>query len=189
MAKRIIDLDHEPRVGEKYLVHCLDSTMEPFNAKYAWFDFPWTPIIGVAHNDKKSGFGDFKHMHYDYRFMNDAQMSYLVGRSEADSCSTASPLRFVTDDCVKPRFGWAELKCLRRMPIYGLGACGFMLKTLQPEFWDARIDLENPVCPHHGVCLKNLPVRKGVVTCPAHGLRFSMRTGRMVEQKLKEWMR
>ena len=36
--------------------------------------------------------------------------------------------------------------------------------------------LENS-CPHAGASIANGPCERGVITCPAHGLRFSIKNG------------
>ena len=46
---------------------------------------------------------------------------------------------------------------------------------------DGRVGLVDPVCPHRGGPLDEAPVEAGCLTCPWHGYRFDVRTGRSAD--------
>ena len=44
----------------------------------------------------------------------------------------------------------------------------------------ATCRLKNMTCPHRNISLANCPVVNGIVTCPGHGLRWNVETGKVV---------
>ena len=71
--------------------------------------------------------------------------------------------------------------CHRRMPADAWAPAPAWHSVLTRVYRDRVIDLERPVCPHRGIPLDGLPcTRRGVVTCPGHGLRWNLRTGKIV---------
>lgn len=181
--QKITDVAGLPVVGKTYMVPCASNEESP---RF------YSPVIGVPHNDSKYGFGEFCHLHYDFRFLPEDEMKHVRERAEKDasSCSYAEPSVFlwVVDATESTKIWWTEMKCLRQMPTNPLETCGFMVRALEPHFKDQKIDPKRPVCPHRQVCLKGLPHDDGVLVCPAHGLRWDAKTGEMLESKLEPWM-
>lgn len=174
--ERINDVK-DPIVGETYLVMCIRVKCTD-----------WTPVMGVPHNDAPYGFGDFWHMHYDFRFLPQDAMNELLNTAKSDpepTCSVPTPMgvAFPVSDTVEAR--WMELKMVRPMPLFKVEACGFMLSSLQKAFRHQKIDPQHPICPHRQVCLNGTAKERGALVCPAHGLRWHEKTGKMIAKRLR----
>lgn len=92
------------------------------------------------------------------------------------------------------KFSFARVIC----PTVGVpGAAEYRLKKCQrvmPEYpqhmpWRlslahafAKEKLRNDICPHKGTNLTTCSVVDGVVTCPGHGLRWNVTTGKLVRR-------
>ena len=62
----------------------------------------------------------------------------------------------------------------------------FMMRGWLPELEQAYRDhriKENLICPHKGGDLRGSPVVDGKVTCPLHGLRWDLRTGKLAPRE------
>lgn len=165
------DLDHEPEVGKEYRVRCVHGKSGV------------TPIIGVQHNDSAFGFGDFEHVHYDFRFLSDFRISEISkGLGGNEWYADSSLMLMAQQTAINEKVFTYVLTCHRRMNNYPVASCGFMLATLQPAYKDKKAT--GGVCPHRKVCLSSMPRRGNVVVCPAHGLAWNLKTGNMVKRKI-----
>lgn len=144
------------------------------------------PVMGPKHDDADYIGFEWSHYHVDARFLSAEQFDNAENRmrrrfiefNAAFAKVITGPTGF--DRCApEPKFiGSRNMTCLREWPDYPHG--------LQP--W--RDDLEaayasavvSPalMCPHRGAPLKGLAVKSGCVTCPLHGLRWSVETGKLV---------
>lgn len=179
MVERLADLDHEPVVGQFYLVPTVVGI---------YFDLtprPW-PVLLPFHDDKEIlGFAPW-HYHPDPRFIPETVWRSLdftnkwYGRS-ANECIAGSPLQ--THERLNPeglpRPVERRRKCIRHMPDRSWMSRVHFAKKLQAAYRDASL-APGMVCPHKGVCLKSMPIVDGVVTCPAHGLQWNVETGLLV---------
>ncbi len=107
-----------------------------------------------------------------------------------------SVVRVLLRRCVRPMPTFPEKRAARLFPIgceqfpnfYQRGKTrgAFVPVTLRCErLCDGKriADISNPVCPHRGFPLASLSVdADGCVTCPGHGLRWSLRSGELVSR-------
>jgi hypothetical protein len=182
-------------IGREYLVPSMPASslkLEP-TGKPCTTLAEFIPISGVPHNDAAFGFGDDYHVHFDFRFLHDKIYDILLSTTKNDDDvqsyerKPTSVLRFPaylgTDHS-----GIVErpFRCLRKPPLYQIRQCGFMLLTLQGVFSGKAVAPAKPICPHHGAILSGM-TRRGCLTCPNHGLRFSAATGKMVKRRIPKY--
>lgn len=153
------------------------------------------PVIGPKHEDTEYINFDHQHYHFDFRFMTTAQLTRMrkhisfTGYASDGDGALYSQVLILHDE----RFGFRftgehlnsslplpvvkRLKCRRAMPAY----------TVQPGWLPAlnqayagKFLVSGHICPHRGADLTGLAVDDaGCVTCPLHGLKFDMKTGRL----------
>lgn len=135
------------------------------------------PVLGPRHNDKEFiGFYQY-HYHWDFRFATSRQIERLV-RDEGGSIFVhvikAEP-GDMTGDAGAVTYRWR--KCRRVMPPYPLKP--HWLPAMSAAYTDKTL-VDGHICPHKGADLTGLPVdAQGCVTCPLHGLRWHVETGRL----------
>lgn len=71
---------------------------------------------------------------------------------------------------------YRRLKCRRELPPYPYEQARWLPKL---ELAYAHARLKNGICPHKGVNLRSCPIMNGIVTCPAHGLRWQVDSGEL----------
>lgn len=172
-------------VGKFYDVPCVRARIGAVNK--IW------PVLGPWHEDQEIIGFTYYHFHLDLRFLTDDDLRYVSG------CSAGYPeyvavhnhdRRFHRQFGIKGRFwrptyavkplGLRRRRCLREMPEYSRSAV--WIKELERAFRNARVDPKQLVCPHRGAPLQGLtPDENQNVTCPLHGLCWSLKTGRLVE--------
>jgi len=178
----VADLEEPPTPGVRYLVPLV------------WVengDLPtgWWPVTGPQHEDKEHINFEPQHWHPDLRFLTEGQLRCLTELyssfrteelysegSEGTYRAHAHAIlaQFVRRHVVRPRL------CRRLQPVYPRFRMGFYwLQNLEAAYLDR--ELKGCLrCPHRGVSLSNLPRdRQGRVVCPAHGLRWDLKTGRL----------
>jgi hypothetical protein len=172
------DSPSDTTIGQSYSVPCVFMTS---NATYGT---GWIPVLSPAHSDPEIGVPG-QHYHPDFRFvpqeMFDRAESLRGERKVGDvvwtNDSSAVELR--------------EMECLRKPLIFPAqnphrkeeGArASFPLhwEDMERKYSVCRINLNDPVCPHRGICLKGAPVVDGVIVCPGHGLGWDAQTGQNV---------
>lgn len=157
-----------PTVGRFYLVPCV--ALEGRRC-------PW-PVMGTYHADPDLGVR-FAHYHTDVRFISDRTLH----RYEATRLRLAR--KWTLEQAAMTRVNITEegpvlcrRRCHRQMAEFPQGK---LQRILEPQFADFVLDLERPICPHQGGDLRAAPVdAQGVATCPLHGLRWDLGTGRLV---------
>lgn len=183
--ENIENLKSPPVIGQIYLVPCVLGKL--YNIGPHSIPAQWWPVLRPSHEDSKylPKFRTFwvngeeidetyyesdpntpHHFHVDPRFTPE---SYYT-KWEIDNQSWHN---FVS---AQSEVEWRELVCIREMPVQQLFT-GFGEKFVE-DHKDKKIKCGR--CPHKGVILSNTPVKDGVITCPAHGLKFDAETGECV---------
>jgi len=203
--QRLQDLTEPPRVGEKYLVPCVQVMGNPAIQRHYEFiaavnglpvrDLkPWFPILGPAHDDADLGVPQ-DHHHLDLRFIRNTEMRLIT------NYFSELFFRVFTVDVI---LGGPELRprpCLRDQPLYPCdrphaapGSLTSMLDQVRsqpPWLPDLEAKYEGRcaskgICPHRGAPLLNQPVvglaGHQVRVCPLHGLAFDVHSGALVRR-------
>jgi len=178
-----------PVVGRFYWVSCIlaPGIESPFGELRTKSPV-WLPVIGPQHNDTEFlGVPDM-HYHFDLRFFNQRLVQLLA----IGECGARSVLRSVAGvEGILEGPVNRRLKCQRQMPLYPLEVErydghveGFrVLAEFERAYSKERVTCGR--CPHRGIPLNGLPNRKGIVTCPGHGLAWNLRTGEMASRRAR----
>ena len=170
MVPRVEDLTRPPIIGETYMVPCIWGTSLKVRLTER---FKWLPIIGPRHNDAEYIKFDKFHYHFDHQFLSDEDRDGLYGLFES------RPLLFVAvhfDESVGI-VHWPMI-CMRHVERYPRLSFS---NDLDEAYCAKTVTCGK--CPHRGLPLGSLPREPGtdIVTCPGHGLRWDLKTGRMVK--------
>ena len=186
---RVDDLRAPPTVGETYLVRCVEAQIAGERSLY--------PILGPLHED--AAFIKFpeEHWHLDRRFLTEPQGRLLATHKNADlgerMLARLLPVEHLMAAlhavvlCKDARLRGPlhrPLVCLREQPEYFSANAHQWLAELEAAFAGATV--RDHRCPHKGMPLGSLPVDKGCITCPAHGLRFDSE-GHLAPRTPDEW--
>lgn len=168
--QRIDDLKEPPIVGRYYLVPCIKVTSAESSPVGFW------PVTGPQHEDREIiGFA-WRHWHYDFRFLTHAQHLRKTLDRGSVLCTAQGEHKepgIAAEVVYKPRLCQREVL---GFPAYK----AHWLPQLRDAHADARVKCGK--CPHRGLPLESLPREPGtdIVTCPGHGLRWDLKTGKMV---------
>lgn len=146
------------------------------------------PVLGPLHDDRDVIGFEWEHYHYDWRFFSPTAWDYVI-RWATNSSGEFKPHGLVMSD--RPdipcpiRVGpviYRRRKCYRLMPEFPreFAAKGW-LKRLEAAYANQTLK-PGLICPHRGASLRGLPVVDGCITCPLHGLRWDVATGRLVAE-------
>lgn len=182
----------EYEIGKYYEVPCIrvGSTVSACARKGGWI-----PVLLPWHEDAAIiGFPEH-HYHYDPRFIDNR----LFHEFDFGLVIPRHPVSFFvkyedgspTTDRTKTLFTgvpiYRRLKCKRQMPRYV--SFGPPQRSEPLNGWPRKLEtayahdhLRNGICPHKGIDLTTCPVVYGVVTCPGHGLRWNVETGKLVKR-------
>lgn len=158
-------MKHSPEIavtGQFYLVPCAlvpDSLLA--NAK------GFVPVLTPAHSDPDLG-ADYAHYHIDYRFVDATAFARYRTQERAKAGYVVladAPISMMRRKAKRPHLSFPEFKSSRHLP------------KMERRYADCSIDLDNPVCPHKGICLQDAPIVDGVIVCPGHGLGWDAATG------------
>lgn len=176
--ERILDLKTPPVEGEWYWVPVWPMRSKENNVINI-------PIIGHAHTDHEIGVHDIEwHWHIDRRFISDEE---LIGtrqwtQDRLNNEYSVPVLVFQSDPRPIEKPDERTMKCLRSafpVSMWFEGGKDRLLLTMARDMRRAgvKLDLNCKTCPHKGTSLSNIPVKHGLIQCPAHGLRFHCETG------------
>lgn len=189
--QHVASLESPPIIGQRYWVPCVRLGRT------------WWPVSGQAHRDVELGVPE-EHLHTDGRFLSAQQVLRLLNRVlaaamlVADSSFLAqsgvsfeavaaaarrtalAPALAVNLTLPTSTVDEAALRirvCEREVPPTPTAV---YLPQLEASFADARAP-DCRTCPHRGTPLTSLPADdEGGVVCPAHGLRWSRSSGRLM---------
>lgn len=149
-------------------------------ANYRW---EW-PVIGQKHEDAEIiQFTDL-HYHIDWRFVDARVLKRMVTWYKSSKYGPSHLLGIPLT-----QGDWAHQKTLPE-PVIKRLKCKRDFPTFPQVRWlnhlEAKYEhcvLKAPVCPHRGIALDSLPCNEdGIVECPAHGLRWNLKTGELVKR-------
>lgn len=196
MIQRIDELNEPPIIGKRYLVpHIFGPTISfkklgtppkhlwavllpsHEDSKYASKKRFVTKEINGKINVIEESYCDYKpdpnaqhHYHVDPRFTNES-----FYESEMAINDLFHTVVFDEDD---GGVRWIESVCLRDMPIQSRLYTVFGEHFID-EFKNSSAKCYR--CPHKGINLGSIPIKDGVITCPAHGLRFNSDTLKVID--------
>lgn len=165
---RVDEMTTPPVVGRFYLVPCVRLRLTGGGTS-------WWPTQGPPHEDADIGVPQV-HYHHDPRFWTKAQLSGWL-----------RPLPLVLGSVTEKAAilegpAYMRRRCSGSMPIFPRERVqDLWLPALEQTHAAATLRGACKVCPHRGIPLASLPVAAdGTVTCPGHGLRWDVSTGRLV---------
>lgn len=177
---RVLDMDAPPIVGRRYLVPCCTALSMKTRRRYL------VPVNGPIHTDPELGHpATVPHFHVDWRFISN-RTAFDMYRIDIDCVGR-------WNDCYSQAlFNMAEIGVGNNEPLF-VGERMMVCKRIPPPVTRHRLvsklekmckgrqlNLDTMLCPHKGVPLASLPVEAdGCVTCPGHGLRWDVRTGKL----------
>ena len=161
----------------------------------------WLPILGPVHSDPEHIRAEFQHVHVDYRFL-DTEIRYYLTRLTWDFPDDllhnrifSTPISLVTPHGCEKAVALDEIHRLEIDPKSWMSVRPRKYQGAYPpypydnvgwlhglsEAYAERTLTNGHICPHRGTDLTGIfPDDDGVVTCPLHGLRWCVHTGRMV---------
>lgn len=154
----------------------------PKNQNWTFWGMKTVPVIGPAHNDDKLlNVNVGPHIHIDWRFAPSPSIKRIM---HVINTNAPSFKEFEAEQYILGRvlafhdfliYGTARLRCKRDLPSYPKGVKFSPL--LNQKYANVKF---SGVCPHWGVDLSRIkPDNEGCITCPLHGLRFNLQTGRL----------
>lgn len=182
-------LTSPPIVGEIYFVECVLGSLS--NIGPHCIPSQWWPVLTPSHQDSvyfqrirtiwqetEEGFVDIDEVYFEDD-INTPHHYHVDPRFTPEEYYTSYEIEnkdFHTIIRPESKVCWKEMKCVREMPIQVLFT-GFGQRFME-DHRNKKIKCGR--CPHKGINLKNVPVVDDVITCPAHGLKFSKETGRCI---------
>lgn len=177
MVERVDQLTAAPEVGRFYLVPAI---------LWAWGGYlsrpkSWWPVIGPKHDDLE--FFQFKHKHYhvDPRFLTKrlkAQV-YPSRYGSAEQSVLGQPINSVALPEGPPPPVLRKMKCTLRFVDYPFGDTDPVM-AINRHYAGQQCDQSKFgwICPHRNVQLGSIMPIGGVITCPFHGMRIDMVSGK-----------
>lgn len=143
------------------------------------------PVLGPKHEDAEFINFPKSHYHFDFRFFSVQQWDYILESSYSfldEWRIFAQVLQALHADKPLPPVVMRRRKCLRPMPDYVPASKIPWRAALAAAYADKTL-VDGHICPHRGASLRGIaPDGDGCVTCPLHGLRFDVTTGKAVAQ-------
>lgn len=154
-------------IGKSYLVPCLRVGAAPLT--YAR-PGEWVPVLLPEHEDSDIIKFPYLHFHLDWRFLSKRQyrlanIAYAVQREHGGRQFFDSGITY------------KRKKMLRESPAVHLEGLAPWFTKLKEKYKDSCL-VKDMKCPHRGIDLSGCKPVEGIITCPAHGLRWNAETGR-----------
>ena len=186
-------LPETPVIGRKYPRPCVRT-------RWVSVRIGWIPVLGSVHRDREYVGADFSHVHVDYRFLSEAARATLESEMSITRRAIqinqvhSTPITYVWPDEMDhavdvedaPRLdikteSWLQIrKVTYRGPYPTYPPHVQWIDELSAAFQEARLGLSR-ICAHQGTELSGfVPEADGTITCPLHGLRWDVATGRLV---------
>lgn len=134
------------------------------------------PVIGPMHDDKEHLNFPYLHYHIDWRFVP-APLFKPLGFNFSSPLMTSDRLN--VGGLPKPVM--RRRKMQRLLQDFHVPHTSQGWRALEQAYSTCRLK-PGLVCPHRGVPLDGGHREGDVVTCPAHGLRWNVKTGELVPQ-------
>ena len=183
-------------IGRYYRIPHVRARWPGASRRKAW----WIPVLGPLHEDREIiGFMDV-HWHVDYRFLPTAVRKRLRDLKVHPAWDV-----FDTPVTKVVPVGWSEhhgrkvgylpegqppetymrdrrVKCKADYPADPFAEVASWFADLEAAYADRSLKA-GLICPHRGADLSTFtPDEEGCVTCPLHGLRWHIETGKLVRR-------
>ena len=144
----------------------------------------WWPVWGIKHNDADHFNFPALHYHIDPRFLTKRQIAEFTNRwSDRTWLQNvqAAPLNHLHLKAGPPRPVLRRMRCTIDHSEWGFGDRAAVI-SLNTAFVGKKCGSgkRGLVCPHRHFPLGSVKSRDGIVTCPLHGLRIDIETGKCV---------
>ncbi len=169
-------------IGRYYMIPCVKT-----NRLQRVGRGEWVPVIGPLHEDADIVGFPYPHWHVDWRFASKKQVQ-RIGRGPLgfdERRLFAQPIQYHLSDGKTlliesgPDPILRRIKCKREMPAYPFAAAReAWLSKLEHAYAHCR--LKQKICPHRNLPLEGVEQHGDTVTCPGHGLRWHITTGKLV---------
>ena len=187
-------------VGRRYEVPHVRAAWPAFAPP---FEPRWIPVLGPAHRDAEVINFEWKHFHVDLRFLPDRvrrDTSSVQSRCVGSVAGVfALPITSVWPSGYRSKERPRNSVMLDRLPLglpleswftvrrstcrvvaYPPYPATLWARELEKMYAGARLK-PGQICPHRGADLSTFePDEAGCVTCPLHGLRWHVESGRLV---------
>ena len=167
--KKIQDVEN-PQIGDFFMVRCVRIQRGSPNKGF------WFPVVDNPHRDGKYGL-DTPHYHIDWRFVSDGNIMdqrnyYRSAGIETGVQETEYIAPVLEEEVIEERY----------LPLRYQRDHSFPEITAFDKLKEAMKDsvMQNLTCPHHKTSLKSCKAVDGVLTCPQHGLKWNIKTGKQV---------
>lgn len=177
--EKVENIKRPLKVGEKFLVPCLVKRVT-IDDQVNWLDIEDVrpkskihiiPVFNNPHNDIESGQKEI-HYHIDYRFVKHFNNGVFP------TIKNTHTLHIYGEE-IRPtkEFGNLEYHVLPVIneEFKGITSPGMISKT------KIKNCIHKNKCPHKGYDLSQVPPVNGVITCPLHGLKFDLKTGKRIK--------
>lgn len=175
-------MDNRPvyEIGKFYTVPVVYA--ELFKAVDYW------PALGPKHEDREIIGFEHDHYHLDFRFFSKRRWDWFIRRMMdtwffydkwcAWRNALAVPL-IAQKGYPLAAPVYRRRKCQRPMPDLPFEKQAKYLPKLY-DAYQGYVLKDDLICPHRGAPLVGLPTdHEGCITCPLHGLRWNLETGRL----------
>ncbi len=193
-----------PEIGQTYLVRCARLPKPGYSLSEEDLSeerYVWRPTLGKAHEDTEWLNVNWHHYHYDFRFLTDEDMRQIASHWRGASASLDEVISsmftlVIAKKFVKGTLEYRPMVCHRQMPEFPVVRERGSMTTL---LWDGFTrKLEEPLirkgaklrtqhdclrCPHRNIPLSGIPNDGETIVCPAHGLRWNLKTGKIVSRE------
>lgn len=173
------------KIGKRYWVWCIRTS------RRAGYGCAHMPINGPWHEDAAIIRFPDEHYHVDWRFVARLQWERCIRYYWHSSDLGRVQTKVLTAWAIAPGINGNPAvpvlrlrMCHRDAPDFpGIGP---WMKELEAKFKDHRLPDKCFTCPHRGIDLRSGNVRAdGTVVCPGHGLKWNLKTRRLVPRENK----
>ena len=141
------------------------------------------PVIGPMHEDAEIINFPWEHYHIDWRFVPVRICRSVAVKWHSYGLAGVYAIVLHARPEVHPKGLPApvmkRMKCKMEFPEFPEHVARW-LHELRKKYAGCKLK-PGMVCPHRGVPLASLPSVDGIVTCPAHGLKWNVETGELVQ--------
>ena len=181
MIQRVEDLKEPPVVGRYYMVPCVE-VQTGVSGLSAGF---W-PVTGPQHEDHDVIGFPYRHWHVDLRFLSAQQAGEkamqwgsVLTTERKTWCFWPGPGDIEGIPGIATQVTMQRRRCMRTAEWFPRLRALWMSELEQKH---ESCVVKCGKCPHRGLPLESLPRERGdIVTCPGHGLRWDLKTGKLVK--------
>lgn len=183
MIQCVEDLKEPPVVGRYYMVPCVEV-----QAGVSGLSPGFWPVTGPQHEDHDVIGFPHRHWHFDFRFLS-AEQAKQKAMQRGSVLTTErntwrpwhrqdGPGDIEGIPGIAMRVTLQRRRCMRAAERFPRLRAEWM-RALEQKHEGCVVKCGK--CPHRGLPLESLPREKGdIVTCPGHGLRWDLKTGKLV---------